>query len=110
MPTADPGNHNLVAGEEWRIVGTLLDREGNPLDLTDAVIGWALLDQGGALVRANARIGVLDPPTSGIVNIELTAALVPGLYADELQITIVGRTSIVRGLSILAVAKNPFTS
>jgi hypothetical protein len=63
-----------------------------------------LLDQGGALVRANARIGVLDPPTSGIVNIELTAAttaaFVPGLYTDELQITIAGRTSIVRGLSI----------
>ena len=68
MPTADPGNHNLVAGEEWRIVGTLLDREGNPLDLTDAVIGWALLDQGGALVRANARMAysIHQPPASSI--------------------------------------------
>ena len=40
MPTTDPDNTNFVAGDDWRIGGTLLDRDGNPLDLTNASITW----------------------------------------------------------------------
>jgi hypothetical protein len=114
MPTTDSDNLKFVPGEAWRIVATLLDREGKPLDLTDASIGWTLLDQRGALVSTNAIIAVLDPPTAGIVDIELTAAttrtIAPGLYTDELQITLAGRTSIVRGMSIIVAVKDSSTS
>jgi hypothetical protein len=50
-------------------VGTLLDRGGNPLDLTNASITWTLLDPSGTPVGVRAVITVLDPPTAGIMNI-----------------------------------------
>ena len=68
MPTSDQDDTNFVAGDDWRIGGTLLDRDGNPLDLTNASIAWTLLDPSGAAVKANAIITVLDPPTAGMVS------------------------------------------
>jgi hypothetical protein len=112
MPTTDHDDTNFVAGDDWRIGGTLLDRDGNPLDLTNASIAWTLLDPSGAPVKANAIITVLDPPTAGMVNIKLTAAttaaLVPGRYTEALRITRAGTTSTFQGLSIMVVARNPF--
>ena len=112
MPTTDPDNTNFVVGDDWRIAGTLLDRDGNPLDLTNASITWTLLDPSGAAVKANAIITVVDPPTAGIVNIKLaaatTATLAPGRYTEALRITRGGTTSTFQGLSIMVVAPNPF--
>jgi len=112
MPTAD--SDKLFAGEEWWIVGTLLDREGSPLDLTDASIEWTLLDESGASVGASATTTVLDPPTAGIIHINLaaatTAALAPGYYTDKLQITFSDKTSVIHGLSIIVVAMHPLAS
>jgi hypothetical protein len=55
---------------------------------------------------------VLDPPTRGIVNIELTAAttaaLAPGFYTEALRITRAGSTAELQGLSIIVVAAHPF--
>lgn len=111
MTIPDPDNNSLIAGEQWRIEGTLLDKEGNRLNLTGASIIWTLLDESGAPITTNAVVAVLDPPTAGIITIELTppatSGLAPGLYTEELQITIAGRTSVVRGLSIIVVAKGP---
>lgn len=111
MPAADSDDNRFNPGEDWSIDGLLLDREGNPLDLTDAVVRWTLLDQGDAPVDTNATITVLDPPTAGIVEIRITAtstATAPaGLYTGELHITLHGRTSIVRGVSIIVVANIP---
>lgn len=105
MPTTPHGDVELVAGDEWRMVGTLLDRGGNPLDLTNASIAWTLLDPSGAPVRARAVITVLDPPTAGIINIKLTAAataaVAPGRYTDALRITLAGKTSTFWGGSII---------
>lgn len=114
MPTPDPDSQSLIAGKEWHIEGAVLDREGKPLNLTDASIGWALLDQSDAPVVLNAVVSVLDPPANGIITIELSAqttgGLAPGLYTEELQITVAGRTSIIRGLSIIVVAKSQLSS
>ncbi len=112
MPTTGHDDAKLVAGQDWRIVGELLDRDGKPLDLTNASITWLLLDPSGVPVEASAIITVLEPPTNGIVNIELTAAttaaLAPGHYTEALRITWVGLTSNFHGLSIIVVAGDPF--
>jgi hypothetical protein len=112
MPTIGQDDATLVAGEDWHILGELLDRDGKPLDLTDASIAWTLLDSSGGQVEASATITVLDPPTRGIVNIELTAAttaaLAPGFYTEALRITRAGSTAELQGLSIIVVAANPF--
>jgi hypothetical protein len=51
MPTTNHGDIELVGGDAWCIVGTLLDKGGNPLDLTNASIAWTLLDPSGTPVR-----------------------------------------------------------
>ena len=38
MPTTNHDDIELVAGDAWHIVGTLLDKGGNRLDLTNASI------------------------------------------------------------------------
>ena len=112
MPTTDHDDTDFVAGDDWCMGGTLLDRDGYPLDLANASIAWTLLDPSGTPVKADAIITVLDPPTAGIVNIKLTAAttaaLAPGRYTDVLRITRAGTTSTFQGLSIMVVARNPF--
>ncbi len=112
MPTIGQDDATLVAGEDWHILGEQLDRDGKPLDLTDALIAWTLLDSSGGQVKASATITVLDPPTRGIANIELTAAttaaIAPGLYTEALRITRAGSTSELQGLSIIFVPANPF--
>ena len=112
MPTTNRDPAKLVAGDDWHIVGTLLDRAGNPLDLTNASIAWTLLDPSGSPVGASATITVIDPPSAGIVNIKLTGAttatLAPGHYTEALRITRAGKSSAFQGLSIIVVAANPF--
>ena len=60
------------------------------------------VDSSGGQVEASATITVLDPPTRGIVNIELTAAttaaLAPGFYTEALRITRAGSTAELQGL------------
>ena len=102
MPTIGQDDAKLVAGEGWHILGELLDRDGKPLDLTDASIAWTLLGSSGGRVEASATITVHNPPTRGIVNIELTtattAALAPGFYTEALRITRAGSTADLQGL------------
>lgn len=111
MESTDNDPAKLVAGDDWHIVGTLLDRAGNPLDLINASIAWTLLDPSGAPVGASAIITVIDPPSAGIVNIKLTGAmtatLAPGHYTEALRITRAGKTSTFQGLSIIVMAANP---
>ena len=65
MTIPDPDNNSLIAGEQWRIEGTLLDKEGNRLNLTGASIIWTLLDESGAPVTTNANVAVLDSARRG---------------------------------------------
>lgn len=112
MPTTGHRDRTFVAGDDWDINGTLLDQDGNPLDLTNAFIAWALLDSSGIVVETNAIITAVNPPSAGMISIKLgaatTAAIAPGRYTDALRITRVGRTSTFRGSSIRCVARNGF--
>ena len=112
MPTTGHRDRNFVAGDDWDINGTLLGQDGNPLDLTNTFIAWALLDSSGSAVETNAIVTAVNPPSTGMINIKLsaatTAAIAPGCYTDALRITRVGRTSTFRGSSIRCVARNAF--
>ena len=37
MPNTDHDDTDFVTGDDWCMGGTLLDRDGNPLDLTKVV-------------------------------------------------------------------------
>lgn len=105
----------LTIGDEWEILGQLLQEDGTPLPLDPSVgIAWTLLDP-DALAVADlvdfATLERLDPVANGNVMITIDAMLTktfrPGRYTDALRVTVGSAPSMLwRGL-ILAGA-DPF--
>jgi hypothetical protein len=81
----------LMAATDWAIAGTLLDVDGNPLDLANATLQWTLIGPQGTPVLQNgdATITVTGAGTISIaVHHAVTAPLAPGRYIDALQVSI----------------------
>ena|SRR5215831_19462277 len=88
----------LAAGDDWAIPGTLLDENGQPLDLTNATLAWTLLGPDGcpALTAGQYTISVVPQQTGNIkisVNRIVTGLLPPGRYTDAMYATIGGTTT-----------------
>jgi len=100
----------LVIGDEWQITGTLLDENGDPLDLAASVLlSWVLLGPDGTRVPLEAIIERL--PTAGMLTITLPEALTrtldPGRYTDAVRAWVNGSPAQMWRGSILAAA-DPF--
>src|SRR6516225_9918196 len=85
----------VTPGDDWEIIGTLLDVDGTPLDLTDAQILWALLGPDGNLALGQdqqATVTIASPVTSGIITIalnrDITKTIRPGRYIDAVRVII----------------------
>src|SRR5262245_39738543 len=109
IPHHDPAE--MMAATDWGIDGTLLDADGQPLDLSNATLTWTLIGPQGTPVLANgdAAITVVDP-TAGTIHITVhhtvTATLECGRYLDALQLTI-GDVISPLWLGQILVAANP---
>src|SRR5262245_8236842 len=59
--------HLFVAAKDWGIDGTLLDANGQPLDLSNATLMWMVIEPQGAPALANgdATAAVVGGPTAG---------------------------------------------
>jgi hypothetical protein len=83
----------VIAGETWDILCTLLDANDSPIDLTGATVEWALIDSGGNPVAIAAQVTMTDA-ASGAICISIpgneTAGLDPGYYNDGLRVTLRG--------------------
>ena len=103
----------VAAGVPWTIAGTLFDRTGQLLDVTNCDLAWALLDPDGNPVLPtdlNVTISKSDPINGAIqinVPIEYTS-LRPGRYTDVLQVT-AGASTDVFWIGQLLIAANPYT-
>ena len=85
----------FYVGDTWTMNASLHDRDGNPLDLTDAVVIWRLRDDISNAIVATATIDegiALVDAVNGAIVITLAAsatALLPaGNYLDEIRIII----------------------
>lgn len=81
-------------GDTWRINGTMLDEHGAPIDLSDAIVEWALVDRDWkqALVLSTTGGGiVVTDAAAGRVRITIpkveTAKLAPGRYQDQARVS-----------------------
>ena len=113
-----PTHHDdiaLTAGDDWLIAGSLIDENGQPLDLSTAeMVQWVLLGPDGqpALPPGVAVIEIADPPTAGLVNVSVpssaTKLLYPGNYIDAMRVvmTETSRSGVWQG--IIGVWANPF--
>ena len=113
-----PTHHSdieVVAGDQWSIDGQLLDRNGQPLDLTNAAIQWSLRDPDGlfmpAVVQATT-VTVDTDPTTGKINISVpngtTWPLTAGRYHDSVRVIVEGSYIDTVWVGLLLVDANPF--
>src|SRR5262249_36934755 len=111
MPLQHHSDTELMAATDWGIDGTLLDADGNPLDLSNATLNWTLISPSGLPVLANgdATITITDP-TAGTIHISVhnakTAQLECGRYLDALELTI-GDVISALWTGVILVAANP---
>jgi hypothetical protein len=104
----------VTPGDDWEIIGTLLDVDNNPLDLTDAQILWTLLDGKGNLALGQdqqATVTITQPVTSGIINIalhrDITKTIRPGRYIDAVRV-IIGTIGSTMWVGNILVQADPF--
>jgi hypothetical protein len=99
----------LMAGTDWAIAGTLLDVDGNPLDLSNATLQWTLIGPDGLPVLQNGDATITITGT-GTINIAVhhtvTATLDPARYLDALQLSI-GDVISPLWIGVILVAANP---
>jgi len=85
----------FFVGDTWTMNASLHDRDGKPLDLTDATVIWRLRDDIANAVVATATIddgiGIVDAVNGAIVITlasSATSLLPPGNYLDEIRVII----------------------
>jgi hypothetical protein len=109
-----PTHHDdleLVVGDEWLILGKLLDENGNPLDLTaDVECSWTLVSPDGHLPGLD-QAATLETQDGGVVRIVVpdifTRTLAPGRYLDAIRVWI-GDEPATQWTGIIIAAADPF--
>src|SRR5262249_12184038 len=88
IPHHDPTE--LMAATDWEIDGTLLDVDGQPLDLSNATLQWSLIGPQGTpvLQKGDATIAVTAPAAGTI-----TTAVHPAKAADARMRALYGRAA-----------------
>jgi hypothetical protein len=103
----------LVAGDDWQFNATMLDPNGNPLDLTNAAMQWTLLDRDGLRALAATDFAITLGTTIGTCSVHVpkssSTKLAAGVYSDFWRATITGFTqTLLEGL--FNIAADPFTA
>jgi len=87
----------FVAGDDWEILATLLDENGNPYDLTQTpTIKWCLMDDRSRVVIGDEAIITVTDAENGQCSVliphTVSTTVAGGLYTDALRLTIAGAT------------------
>lgn len=101
----------VTQGEDVTLTYTLLDTDGDPLDLTGWTASWRVWTPGNENVLTKT-VTISGTPTSGVCTVALAAAdlvMAPNVYRYELRRTNSGSvTSVVVGR--FTVTDSPFVS
>ena len=104
---------SLMIGDEWLIVGKLLDEDGAPLDLLagGTNLGWTLVGGDGDQVEGVVDAATLEPQEGGIVNIRVsdsfTRTLEPGRYFNSIRVWVGGEPA-THWVGIILTEADPF--
>ena len=103
----------LVAGDDWQLDAVMLDPTGKPLDLTNAVTQWTLLDAAGYKAVAPGDFTIQPGTDPGSVTVKIAAShstrLPGGNYSDYWRVTSNNITqTLLRG--IIGVMSDPFVA
>jgi hypothetical protein len=88
---------SLVGGDDWQINATFLDVDDTPLDLTNAVINWTLLDALGNTVLSPGQFSIVLGAGPGECTLTVprtsTTTIAGGAHADYWRLTMGGVTN-----------------
>jgi hypothetical protein len=104
----------LVAGDDWEIVVTMIDDNDQPYNLTGAEILWTLVDDGGQqfIQSDEVTVSIAAPPTSGKAKITVpsvvTSRLKAYVFHDATRIVVGGITTTVL-TGAIQVLHDPFS-
>ena len=93
MPLTSHDYVEMRAGDDWTIQATLLNPDGSPYNLTNALLEWILIgpDGQGAITSGYTVSVVGSDPTQGLAVIQVSSALTgpleAGYYMDSLRAT-----------------------
>lgn len=87
----------LMAGDDWVISGRLLDRDGSPFNLDNALLNWTLINPDGWAVTLTQDVTLnVTNSANGLISIVLpssfTRTIAPGRYTDALRVVVGGFT------------------
>jgi hypothetical protein len=104
----------LMIGDEWLIVGKLLDEDGNPLDLMSGIaLGWTLCGPDGNQMSGLTDAATLTPQPGGVVRIvvpdSFTRTLQPARYLDAIRVWTSGQPA-TQWTGIILADADPFHS
>ena len=103
----------LMIGDEWLIIGKLLDEEGVPIDLLDAgtSFGWTLVGSDGDQLPGIVEAATLEPQSGGVVRIvvsdSFTRTLEPGRYMNAVRVWTDGEPA-THWMGIILAEADPF--
>jgi hypothetical protein len=92
----------LIAGDNWQFDATLNDADGNPLDLTNATVTWALLNfNSKPMIQSTdytVQLGANPGECSILVAASVSTKLASGSYTDFWRVTdAAGATTLIQG-------------
>jgi hypothetical protein len=74
---------SLFAGDDWEFALTLLDENGDPYDLTNATIRWALVSlDGRKRIDQSVADITIDDPLTGVATILIPATATTSLHGQ----------------------------
>jgi hypothetical protein len=103
----------LMIGDEWLIVGKLLDEDGAPLDLLagGTMLGWTLLGGDGNELPGVAEAATLEAQDGGVVHIvvsdSFTRTLTPARYYNSIRVWVGGEPA-THWVGIILAEADPF--
>jgi hypothetical protein len=102
---------SLVAGDDWQINATFLDADDTPLDLTNAVILWTMLDASGHTAIAPGQFSVVPGTGPGQCTLTVpstsSTTIAGGTYTNYWRLVMGGVTNTVLS-GALAVRADPW--
>ena len=104
---------SLMIGDEWLIVGTLLDEDGAPLDLQAAgtSFGWTLLGDDGNQVPGVEDAATLETEAGGVIRIvvsdSFTRKLTPARYMNSIRVWVGGEPA-THWIGLIEAEADPF--
>jgi len=102
----------LVGGDDWQLNATMLDPDGNPLDISAATVKWTIVNKAGQPVLGPGDFTINLGAETGTCSVSIpstTTTRLSGQYTDHWRVVLNGITQTLL-CGPISVAADPFAA